>query len=66
VTLLLLFTGGLTTYLPQASLAAAVIVAGTSLFDLEQPAANRSSGSTTTTARGRRRRAEDDAAPTRR
>jgi high affinity sulfate transporter 1 len=32
---LLLFAGGLTTYLPQASLAAIVIVAGTSLFDLK-------------------------------
>ena len=31
---LLLFAGGLTTYLPQASLAAIVIVAGTSLFDI--------------------------------
>jgi MFS superfamily sulfate permease-like transporter len=34
IVLLLLFAGGLTTYLPQASLAAIVIVAGTSLFDL--------------------------------
>ncbi len=34
IILLLLFAGGLTTYLPQASLAAIVIVAGTSLFDL--------------------------------
>ena len=32
--MLLLFAGGLTTYLPQASLAAIVIVAGTALFDL--------------------------------
>ncbi|HEY5386272.1 MAG TPA: sulfate permease [Thermoleophilia bacterium] len=34
IVLLLLFAGGLTTYLPQASLAAIVIVAGTALFDL--------------------------------
>jgi len=34
IILLLLFAGGLTTYLPQASLAAIVIVAGTALFDL--------------------------------
>ncbi len=34
IVILLLFAGGLTTYLPQASLAAIVIVAGTSLFDL--------------------------------
>jgi high affinity sulfate transporter 1 len=35
IVVLLLFAGGLTTYLPQASLAAIVIVAGTSLFDLK-------------------------------
>jgi high affinity sulfate transporter 1 len=34
IIVLLLFAGGLTTNLPQASLAAIVIVAGTSLFDL--------------------------------
>ena len=34
IVVLLLFAGGLTTYLPQASLAAIVIVAGTALFDL--------------------------------
>ena len=34
IVLLLLFAGGLTTYLPQSSLAAIVIVAGTALFDL--------------------------------
>jgi high affinity sulfate transporter 1 len=34
IVVLLLFAGGLTTDLPQASLAAIVIVAGTSLFDL--------------------------------
>ena len=34
IAVLLLFAGGLTTYLPQASLAAIVIVAGTSLFDI--------------------------------
>jgi high affinity sulfate transporter 1 len=34
IVLLLLFAGGLTTYLPQASLAAIVILAGTALFDL--------------------------------
>jgi high affinity sulfate transporter 1 len=34
IIVLLLFAGGLTTYLPQASLAAIVIVAGTSLLDL--------------------------------
>ncbi len=34
ITVLLLVGGGLTTYLPQASLAAIVIVAGTALFDL--------------------------------
>ncbi len=34
IVVLLLVAGGLTTYLPQASLAAIVIVAGTSLFDL--------------------------------
>ena len=34
IVVLLLFAGGLTTNLPQASLAAIVIVAGTSLFDL--------------------------------
>ncbi len=34
IVLLLVFAGGLTTYLPQSSLAAIVIVAGTALFDL--------------------------------
>jgi high affinity sulfate transporter 1 len=34
IVLLLLFAGGLTTYMPQSSLAAIVIVAGTALFDL--------------------------------
>ena len=37
ITLLLLFAGGLTTYMPQASLAAIVIVAGTSLLDIATP-----------------------------
>ncbi len=34
ITLLLVFANGLTTYLPEAALAAIVIVAGTALFDL--------------------------------